>query len=96
MTASGLTESDTVGAGIRGGFGLDRRRFMDEMNSDRSLQRVRAQIEGSEPFNVSKTPAVYVNGRSIRLISMPFWQAIIEGMPAGRSTSAPTTSRPTR
>ncbi len=76
-------------------IGLDRQRFMDEMNSDRSLQRIRAQIEGSEPLQVSQTPVMYLNGRRVRLWdSMTFWQAVLEGTSASRPASTPTASRP--
>jgi protein-disulfide isomerase len=74
-------------------IGLNPARFLEEMNGPRALQRIHAQVDGSAAYDVSSTPAVFLNGRPIRSWnSMAFWQAILE-VPAAHP-SPTTTTRP--
>jgi protein-disulfide isomerase/uncharacterized membrane protein len=78
-------------AKLAGQIGLNPGKFLEEMNGPRALQRIRAQIDGSASYDVSSTPAVFLNGRQVRSWnSMAFWQAILEG-PSTRPV--PTTTR---
>lgn len=75
-------------------IGLDPVRFAAEMNGRRVWERLRAQIEGSSPFEVANTPAVFLNGRRVRQWdSMAFWHALLAAT-SSQPTSGPTTSAP--
>jgi protein-disulfide isomerase len=87
-------------AQLAGQIGLDSARFISEMNSPRTWERVKAHIERSKPFDVSTTPAVFLNGRRVRVWrSTAFWEAVLaapSSRPTSTAASAGATSRAAR
>ncbi len=78
---------------LAGEIGLDPARFASAMKDPQTWQRVKAHAEGSTRFEVASTPAVFLDGRRVRLWgSMVFWKAVLSD-PTSMPATSPTTTR---